>query len=278
MSSQHPADADTRARGGRPSIDRLLFVSDAAVGDIDELSPAVRSIIDAASRIYVLTPTLPGRLAWLADDVDRFRQFADVRLDTVLRHMHSIGADASGVAAHGPMMSVIADAVTEHDPDHILFALRDSDHANWQERRLPRPRALPRRPDRARGTTARTRRADRQTAGVRRSARQDPQRDGGLLKRSWSAAATGSSARPSSPPTVARSSRRSRPRCSVAYRPPPFATGCSPIRPWPRGSTNSSPAGRSDRRPLGRRSPARSVTSSGPRAAVVDADHRRRFR
>jgi nucleotide-binding universal stress UspA family protein len=34
------------------------------------------------------------------------------------------------------MMSVIADAVAEHDPDHILLALRVSDHANWQERRL----------------------------------------------------------------------------------------------------------------------------------------------
>ena len=33
-------------------------------------------------------------------------------------------------------MTVIADAVTEFEPDHILIALHVSDHANWQERRL----------------------------------------------------------------------------------------------------------------------------------------------
>jgi nucleotide-binding universal stress UspA family protein len=118
------------------AIQRLLFVSDAAVADVDELPPAVRAIIDAASEVYVLTPALPGRLAWLADDVDRFRHHADERLDAVLSHMRSIGARAGGAAARGPVMAVIADAVAEYGPDHILIALHVSDHANWQERRL----------------------------------------------------------------------------------------------------------------------------------------------
>ena len=33
-------------------------------------------------------------------------------------------------------MTVIADAVTEFEPDHILIALHVPDHANWQERKL----------------------------------------------------------------------------------------------------------------------------------------------
>jgi hypothetical protein len=33
-------------------------------------------------------------------------------------------------------MTVIADAVEDFEPDHILLALRSSEHANWQERRL----------------------------------------------------------------------------------------------------------------------------------------------
>jgi hypothetical protein len=49
---------------------RLLFVADAAVAEVGELPPATRALIDAAAEVYVLTPTLPGRLAWLADDVD----------------------------------------------------------------------------------------------------------------------------------------------------------------------------------------------------------------
>ena len=136
MSTRHSTATDTRATDRTPAIARLLFVSDAAVGEVDQLPPAVRAIIDAASEVYVITPTLPGRLAWLADDVDRFRLVADERLDTVLSHMNSIGARASGAAARGPIVTVIADAVRELEPDHILIALRVASHANWQERRL----------------------------------------------------------------------------------------------------------------------------------------------
>ena len=126
----------SHSKDRRTAIPRLLFVSDAAVADVDELPPAVRTVIDAAADVYVLTPTLPGRLAWLADEVDRFRHLADERLDTVLGHMRSIDAHASGVAIRGSVLTVIADAVAEFKPDHILIALRSSEHANWQERKL----------------------------------------------------------------------------------------------------------------------------------------------
>jgi nucleotide-binding universal stress UspA family protein len=120
----------------RTAIDRLLFVADAAVADVDELPPAVRSVIDAAADVYVVTPTLPGRLAWLADDVDRFRHLADERLDAVLGHMRSIDVDVRGMAIRGSVVTVVADAVAKFRPDHILIALRSSEHANWQERKL----------------------------------------------------------------------------------------------------------------------------------------------
>ena len=127
---------DTHPKERKSPSQRLLFVADAAVADVSELPPAVRVIIDSAAEVYVLTPTLPGRLAWLADDVDWFRHVADERLDTVLGHMHLIGAKATGAARRGSVMTVIADAVEEFKPGHILLALRDSEHANWQERRL----------------------------------------------------------------------------------------------------------------------------------------------
>jgi hypothetical protein len=136
MSSPNGVASDAPPTKPTPGIQRLLFVSDAAVADVDELPPVVRAIIDAATEVYVLTPTLPGRLAWLADEVDRFRHYADERLDTVLSHIHAIGADAGGAAARGSVVTVIADAVTAFEPDHILIALHVSEHANWQERRL----------------------------------------------------------------------------------------------------------------------------------------------
>jgi nucleotide-binding universal stress UspA family protein len=50
--------------------------------------------------------------------------------------MRSIGARAGGTPARGSVMTVIADAVASFQPDHILIALRDSEHANWQEHKL----------------------------------------------------------------------------------------------------------------------------------------------
>ena len=117
-------------------IERLLFVADAAVAGADELPPQVRALIDAAAEVYVVTPSLPGRLAWLADDVDRFRHIADERLDTVLGQMRSIRAHVTGDALRGSVMTVITDGVETFRPDHILLALRSSAHANWQEHGL----------------------------------------------------------------------------------------------------------------------------------------------
>jgi nucleotide-binding universal stress UspA family protein len=128
-SASHPNDRQA-------AIQRLLFVADAAVADVEDLPPAVRTVIDSASEVCVVTPTLPGRLAWLADDVDGHRHIADERLDTVLGHMQSIDARADGMARRGSVLTVIADAVADVQPDHILIALRSSEHANWQEHGL----------------------------------------------------------------------------------------------------------------------------------------------
>src|SRR4051812_9493805 len=127
---------DAQAPHSHPPIERLLFVADAAVAEVDELPPPVRTIIDAAAKVYVVTPTLPGRLDWLADDVDRHRHTADERLDNVLGHMHSLGADARGDPLRGSLLTVLADAVGTFKPDHIVLALRSAKHANWQEHRL----------------------------------------------------------------------------------------------------------------------------------------------
>jgi hypothetical protein len=80
---------------------RLLFVADAAVADVDELPGAVRAVIDTAADLYALTPTLPGRLAWLADDVDRCRHVADDRLDPVLG-VHDRSSESRSASSTGP--------------------------------------------------------------------------------------------------------------------------------------------------------------------------------
>jgi nucleotide-binding universal stress UspA family protein len=127
---------DPQAHDSYLPIERLLFVADAAVAGVDELPPSVRTVIAAAAKVYVVTPTLPGRLAWLADDVDRHRHTADERLDNVLGHMRSIGADTCGDALRGSVLTVLTDAVEMFKPDHIVLALRSAENGNWQEHRL----------------------------------------------------------------------------------------------------------------------------------------------
>ena len=112
------------------------MVADAAVAEVDELPVPVRAVIDAAAEVYVVTPSLPGRLAWLTDDVDRFRHLADERLDSVLGHIRTIRPEAGGRTGDDMMLTTFDDAVADFRPDHILIGLRSLEHANWQERGL----------------------------------------------------------------------------------------------------------------------------------------------
>ena len=117
-------------------IQRLLMVADSAVALVDDLPTAVRALIVAAAEVYVVTPTLPGRLAWLTDDIDRLRHLADERLDTVLGHIHAISPEARGRTGDEMLLTSFDDAVGDFQPDHILIGLRSSEHGNWQERGL----------------------------------------------------------------------------------------------------------------------------------------------
>jgi hypothetical protein len=130
------ASSTPRTRDPDLPVQRLLMVADSAVAEVDELPPPVRALLAEADEVYVVTPSLPGRLAWLADDVDQSRHRADERLDTVLRHMREVGAHVRGRTGDDTMLLAFEDAVTDFEPDHILIGLLSADHANWQERGL----------------------------------------------------------------------------------------------------------------------------------------------
>jgi hypothetical protein len=117
---------------------RLLIVTGEAAADVEELPALVRSLISAASEILVVSPVLPGRLQWLASDTDRVRQEADERLQSVMSHVEQLAPEraVSGGAGDETPLSAFADAVRRFRPDHILVALRASDHSAWQERHL----------------------------------------------------------------------------------------------------------------------------------------------
>src|SRR5215210_1800369 len=90
------------------------------------------------TRLLVVTPVLPDRLQWLVSDTDRVRHEADERLRTVMGHVETLAPEAAATGGLGDEtpLSAFADAVRRFRPDHILLALRASDHSAWQERGL----------------------------------------------------------------------------------------------------------------------------------------------
>jgi hypothetical protein len=121
-------------RGGT----RLLIATGETAASEDELPPLIRALIDTASEVLVMTPVLVGRLQWLASDTDRARYEADERLSTVLGQFDTLAPETkvSGRIGDETPLTAFSDAVREFSPDHILIALRSSDHSGWQERGL----------------------------------------------------------------------------------------------------------------------------------------------
>lgn len=117
---------------------KLLIVTGAAAADVDELPPLIKGLIGEASEILVITPVLVGALQWIASDSDRARNEADERLAIVFGHVEALAPEADARARVGDdtPLTVFADAIRDFSPDHILIALRGSDHSAWQERRL----------------------------------------------------------------------------------------------------------------------------------------------
>jgi hypothetical protein len=111
----------------------LIAAGEAAAGPAD-LPFGVRELIDAADEIRVVTPTLPGRLDWLASATDKARQQADERLRDVLGHLEELGAAAGGSVGSDEPVEAFADAIRDFAPDHLLIALRSG--AGWQEKGL----------------------------------------------------------------------------------------------------------------------------------------------
>jgi hypothetical protein len=73
----------------------LIAVGEAAAGP-EQVPTSVRSLIDAADEIMVVTPSLPGRLDWLTSATDKASEQADERLRTVLGHLPGWRRERSG--------------------------------------------------------------------------------------------------------------------------------------------------------------------------------------
>ncbi len=120
-----------------PDSKRLLVLAGEAVAELDELPSEVRTELEVAEEVFVVTPTLASRIEWLMSDTDRARHEADERLDTILGQLEPSGARVSGGAVGDDTpMTVVEDHVRRFEPDRIVLALRSDEHADWQEQNL----------------------------------------------------------------------------------------------------------------------------------------------
>jgi hypothetical protein len=115
---------------------KLLIAAGEAANSVSELPPSVQALIDQADSIVVITPTLPSRFEWLVSATDKATEQADERLRTVLDQLGEREAEAAGVTVSDEPLASIEDAIREFAPDHLLIALRNGGHADWQERGL----------------------------------------------------------------------------------------------------------------------------------------------
>jgi hypothetical protein len=124
-------------RVGSPTMsDRLLIAVGQAATNAAEVPFGVRGLIDGATEVLVIAPTLPSRLQWLVSDTDQATERADERLQVVLGHLDELGANAQGRIGSDEPLVALEDAIREFEPGHILIALRPEERAGWQERGL----------------------------------------------------------------------------------------------------------------------------------------------
>jgi hypothetical protein len=105
-------------------IERLLSLADVAVPQVEELPLQARALIDSATGFSFSRPASPTGLPGSPLRSTSPGHAADERLDTVLGHMHSVGARANGATGDNSTLSALADAVAQFKRDHILIALR----------------------------------------------------------------------------------------------------------------------------------------------------------
>jgi hypothetical protein len=115
---------------------KLLIAAGAVAVNPADLPFGIRSLIDAADEIFVVSPTLPTRIDWITSDTDRARVEADVRLQTLLGQLDELEARAEGAVGADDPLVALEDAFRSFEPDHLLIGLREGAEAGWQEEGL----------------------------------------------------------------------------------------------------------------------------------------------
>ena len=89
---------------------------------------------DARFHVVVPATPVPHGLTW--DEADAKRA-AQGRLDTLLRRLHDLGADASGEIGASDPVAAACDALREHVADEVLLSTLPAGVSRWLHMDVP---------------------------------------------------------------------------------------------------------------------------------------------
>lgn len=93
---------------------------------------ALESVLDPHDELHVLVPAVEqSRLDWLANDEDEARR-AGERVGEQIGRAAPTDLESLEVRPDSPSQ-LARDAIAEHDPDRIVFAVRAGEDATWME-------------------------------------------------------------------------------------------------------------------------------------------------
>lgn len=108
-----------------------LLIAAEGVQRAMQLPVAVRLLIEAASEIWVMSPSVVGPIQWLTGGVDEARQSADQRVEVIVDQLAAKGITATGKRGDELGREAFDDALRQFPADHVIVAMRQSDRP-WQ--------------------------------------------------------------------------------------------------------------------------------------------------
>lgn len=117
---------------------KLLVVADARCASASLCRAVVDTLVGRAADVLVVAPVLPTPLHFLAEDEEREREDARVRLSEALLGLTRLGIDARGVVGDDDPLQAIGDALANFPANEILLVVPGERRAAWLERGLDR--------------------------------------------------------------------------------------------------------------------------------------------
>jgi hypothetical protein len=113
---------------------KLLIAAAEAVERASQIPAGVRLLIDGATEIWVMSPSVVSPIQWLTGGVDEARRSAEQRLDVILDQLNGEGIAASGMRGDELGPTAFDDALSQFPAEHVVISFGTAKQGSWQRR------------------------------------------------------------------------------------------------------------------------------------------------